>query len=110
MSLSSNLLIHDIWLKKHLVSYQNFQDKMDRFASDVEVELIFSFLKAVEGCTKMFPLSNVFLVILVDGWAYSPAVKVRVCPTCSGIGRVKISPFTPMTCTTCKGSKSVVKV
>ncbi|KAF4374880.1 hypothetical protein F8388_015886 [Cannabis sativa] len=38
-----------------------------------------------------------------DGQGYAVDAKKKVCPTCRGIGRVTIPPFTS-TCNTCKGS------
>ncbi|XP_048130666.1 chaperone protein dnaJ 1, mitochondrial isoform X3 [Rhodamnia argentea] len=73
-----------------------------------EVELILSFVEAAEGCTKDLSFEAHVPCDSCDGRGHPPGVKARVCPTCRGIGRVTIPPFSA-TCTTCNGSGRVVK-
>ncbi|XP_030528609.1 chaperone protein dnaJ 1, mitochondrial isoform X2 [Rhodamnia argentea] len=92
----------------HKIFSEIFEDETDQFASDVQVELILSFVEAAEGCTKDLSFEAHVPCDSCDGRGHPPGVKARVCPTCRGIGRVTIPPFSA-TCTTCNGSGRVVK-
>lgn len=92
----------------HKIFSEIFEDETDRFASDIQVELILSFIEAAEGCTKDLSFEAYVPCDSCDGGGYPPGVKARICPTCRGVGRVTIPPFTA-TCTTCHGSGRVVK-
>ncbi|KAF3445975.1 hypothetical protein FNV43_RR11152 [Rhamnella rubrinervis] len=85
-----------------------FDHEFDRFASDIKVELTLSFSEAVQGCTKVLSFDADVPCDSCHGRGYPLDAKRRVCPTCRGIGRVTIPPFTS-TCSTCKGSGQIIK-
>ncbi|KAL5777306.1 hypothetical protein ACOSP7_010232 [Xanthoceras sorbifolium] len=85
-----------------------FEDETDRFAPDVQVELLLSFSEAVKGCTKHLSFDAFVPCDACHGRGYPFDAKTKICPTCRGIGRVTIPPFTS-TCSTCKGSGRMIK-
>ncbi|KAH7519015.1 hypothetical protein JRO89_XSUnG0153600 [Xanthoceras sorbifolium] len=87
---------------------QIFEDETDRFAPDVQVELLLSFSEAVKGCTKHLSFDAFVPCDACHGRGYPFDAKTKICPTCRGIGRVTIPPFTS-TCSTCKGSGRMIK-
>ncbi|XP_031406758.1 chaperone protein dnaJ 1, mitochondrial isoform X2 [Punica granatum] len=85
-----------------------FEDETDRFASDIQAELSLSFVEAAKGCTKHLSFEAYVPCDLCDGRGYPIDARKRVCPTCRGLGKVTLPPFTS-TCSTCKGSGRIVK-
>lgn len=85
-----------------------FDDEMDQFASNIQAELSLSFSEAAEGCIKNLTFDSYVPCDLCDGRGYPNGAKMRICPTCRGIGSVTIPPFTT-TCSTCKGSGKIIK-
>ncbi|KAH7524322.1 hypothetical protein FEM48_Zijuj06G0107100 [Ziziphus jujuba var. spinosa] len=85
-----------------------FEDEFVRPASDIKVELTLSFSEAVQGCTRVLSFDAYVPCDSCYGRGYPLDAKRKVCPTCRGIGRVTIPPFTT-TCSTCKGSGQIIK-
>ncbi|KAK4797213.1 hypothetical protein SAY86_029539 [Trapa natans] len=85
-----------------------FEDASDEFASDIQVELSLSLVEAAKGCTKHLSIEAYVPCDSCDGHGCAVDAQRRVCPTCRGLGRVTIPPFTS-TCSTCKGSGRVIK-
>ncbi|XP_060962764.1 chaperone protein dnaJ 1, mitochondrial isoform X3 [Cannabis sativa] len=92
----------------HKVFSEIFEHDFDRFASDIQVELSLSFLEAAKGCIRHLSVDAYVPCDFCYGQGYAVDAKKKVCPTCRGIGRVTIPPFTS-TCNTCKGSGRVIK-
>ncbi|RZC46890.1 hypothetical protein C5167_039827 [Papaver somniferum] len=80
-------------------------EEVDDFAPEIQVELNLSFAEAAQGCQKKL---NFNARVPCDGLGHPAYAKMKVCPTCGGIGRVTIPPFTS-TCSACKGQGRVVK-
>ncbi|GAV66792.1 DnaJ domain-containing protein/DnaJ_CXXCXGXG domain-containing protein [Cephalotus follicularis] len=85
-----------------------FEDEIDRVAPDIQVELLLSFSEAAKGCTKHLSFNAFVPCDSCHGHGHPLNAKTIVCPTCRGIGRVTIPPFTS-TCSTCKGSGRIIK-
>lgn len=92
----------------HKVFSEIFEQETDNFASDIQVELSLSFSEATKGCTKNLSFDAFVPCDSCDGRGYPLDAKSRVCPTCRGIGRVTIPPFTSR-CGTCKGSGRIIQ-
>ncbi|XP_062074409.1 chaperone protein dnaJ 1, mitochondrial [Humulus lupulus] len=92
----------------HKVFSEIFEHNIDRFASDIQVELSLSFLEAAKGCIRHLSVDAYVPCDICYGQGYAVDAKTKVCPTCRGIGRVTIPPFSS-TCNTCKGSGRVIK-
>ncbi|KAK2443032.1 chaperone protein dnaJ GFA2, mitochondrial [Trifolium repens] len=92
----------------HKVFSEIFEEATTQFKSNIEVELSLTFSEAARGCTKhvsfdaSVPCDNCY------GQGYPQNATPTVCPTCRGLGRVTIPPFTS-TCITCKGSGRIIK-
>ncbi|CAO2834438.1 unnamed protein product [Amaranthus hypochondriacus] len=91
----------------HKIFSEIFEDEVESFAPDIQVELLLSFSEAVKGCTKEVSFESNVPCNLCHGRGYPFDAKARICPTCGGIGRVTIPPFSS-TCSTCKGSGRVI--
>ncbi|XP_024022976.1 chaperone protein dnaJ 1, mitochondrial isoform X2 [Morus notabilis] len=85
-----------------------FEDNFDRFASDIQAELSLSFSEAAKGCIRDLSFDAYVPCDSCHGRGYALDAMTKVCPTCRGIGRITIPPFTSA-CTTCKGSGQVIK-
>ncbi|KAB2628907.1 chaperone protein dnaJ 1 [Pyrus ussuriensis x Pyrus communis] len=107
----------------HKIFQEIFEQEFDQAGSNIQVELSLSFTEAAKGCTKHLSVishvpcdlcwvcgwtSGLGLVRVQDGRGYPLNAKTKVCPTCRGIGRVTVPPFTS-TCSTCKGSGQMIK-
>ncbi|XP_010540444.1 PREDICTED: chaperone protein dnaJ 1, mitochondrial isoform X2 [Tarenaya hassleriana] len=92
----------------HKIFSEIFEEETEKFASDIRVELVLSFSEATKGCTKQLSFDAYVLCDSCDGRGHTLNAAMGVCPTCRGVGRVTIPPFTA-TCHTCKGSGRVVK-
>uniref|UniRef100_A0A2P2JXR8 Chaperone protein dnaJ 1 n=2 Tax=Rhizophora mucronata TaxID=61149 RepID=A0A2P2JXR8_RHIMU len=86
-----------------------FEDETDKFASNIQAELLLSFSEAARGCTKHLSFDAYVPCESCDGHGYPLDAKARVCTQCRGLGTVTIPPFMS-TCSTCKGSGQVIKV
>ncbi|XP_057532358.1 chaperone protein dnaJ 1, mitochondrial isoform X2 [Amaranthus tricolor] len=91
----------------HKIFSEIFEDEVENFAPDIQVELLLSFSEAVRGCTKEVSFESNVPCDSCHGCGYPFDAKARICPTCGGIGRVTIPPFSS-TCSTCKGSGRVI--
>ncbi|CAH9129890.1 unnamed protein product [Cuscuta epithymum] len=85
-----------------------FENETEAFSDDIQVELSISFSEAAKGCTKNLSFDADVPCDLCCGHGYPLNAKPRVCPTCQGLGRVTVPPFTA-TCSTCKGSGRTIK-
>ncbi|XP_022132145.1 chaperone protein dnaJ 1, mitochondrial isoform X2 [Momordica charantia] len=85
-----------------------FEHETNRFASDIQVDLPLSFTEAAKGCTKHLSFDAFVPCDSCYGRGYPVNATKISCPTCRGLGRVTIPPFTS-TCTTCKGSRQIIK-
>ncbi|XP_060217884.1 chaperone protein dnaJ 1, mitochondrial isoform X2 [Lycium barbarum] len=85
-----------------------FENEAENLTQDIQVELSLSFSEAAKGCTKHLSFDADVPCDSCNGTGYPLNSKPKVCPTCQGIGRVTIPPFTA-TCSTCKGSGRVIK-
>ncbi|KAK7275811.1 hypothetical protein RIF29_16935 [Crotalaria pallida] len=92
----------------HKVFSEIFEETTTQFSSNIEVECSLTFSESVRGCTKNLSFDALVPCDDCDGLGYSVDAKAKVCPTCRGLGRVTIPPFTS-TCITCKGSGRVIK-
>ncbi|GAB4861319.1 hypothetical protein Ancab_036480 [Ancistrocladus abbreviatus] len=91
----------------HRIFSQIFEDESVNFAADIEVELPLSFVEAAKGCTKHLSFDAHIPCDSCHGRGYPLDAKTKACPTCRGIGRVTIPPFTS-TCSTCKGLGRII--
>uniref|UniRef100_A0ACD5ZQH6 Uncharacterized protein n=2 Tax=Avena sativa TaxID=4498 RepID=A0ACD5ZQH6_AVESA len=85
-----------------------FEHDVDGHAGDIEVDLNLSFAEAAKGCTKQVPFSAKNLCYSCDGRGYSANARKYVCPSCKGVGKVSMYPFTSI-CTSCRGFGKVIK-
>ncbi|KAH9626497.1 hypothetical protein KSS87_020199 [Heliosperma pusillum] len=91
----------------HKIFSEIFEDEVETFAADVQAELSLSFLEAAEGCTKRLSFDAYVPCSSCHGHGHPMDAKTRICPTCGGIGRVTIPPFSS-TCHDCKGSGRII--
>ncbi|XP_050212697.1 chaperone protein dnaJ 1, mitochondrial-like isoform X2 [Mercurialis annua] len=91
----------------HKIFSEIFEDA-DQGASDIQVELVLSFIEATRGCTKHLSVNSFIPCYSCDGRGFPSGAKTRVCSTCRGIGKVTIPPFTSA-CSTCKGSGRIIE-
>ncbi|XP_020963672.1 chaperone protein dnaJ 1, mitochondrial isoform X2 [Arachis ipaensis] len=99
---------HEFSSSFHTVFSELFEEEITHSSSSIEVELSLIFSEAARGCTKHVSFDAFVPCDYCDGRGYPPRAKAKVCPTCRGLGRVTIPPFTS-TCITCKGSGRVIK-
>lgn len=92
----------------HKIFSEIFEDETDRFAPDIQVELVLSFAEAAKGCTKNVSFDAFVPCDSCYGRGFPADAKTKICSTCRGIGRVTIPPFTS-TCSTCKGLGRIIK-
>lgn len=92
----------------HKIFSEIFEQETDHFASDIQVELSLSFTEAAQGCTKNLSFDAFVPCDSCHGHGHPLDAKSKVCPTCGGIGRVTIPPFTSR-CGTCKGSGRIIE-
>ncbi|XP_057818678.1 chaperone protein dnaJ 1, mitochondrial isoform X2 [Cryptomeria japonica] len=92
----------------HRIFHEFFQSEAESHAADIQVDLQLTFLEAVKGCTKRLSFIAPVRCDTCKGSGHHPGVNAQICPTCKGLGRVTIPPFTS-TCMTCKGFGRIVK-
>ncbi|XP_057442492.1 chaperone protein dnaJ 1, mitochondrial isoform X2 [Lotus japonicus] len=92
----------------HNVFSEIFEEATTQFSSNIEVELSLTFSEAATGCTKHVSFDAFVPCDYCNGQGYPLNATPKVCPTCRGLGRVTIPPFTS-TCITCKGSGRIIK-
>ncbi|XP_074591547.1 chaperone protein dnaJ 1, mitochondrial isoform X1 [Curcuma longa] len=85
-----------------------FENERETYAADVEVELNLSFAEAAKGCIKKVSFGAQVLCNSCYGRGHPVNTKPVRCPTCDGVGRVSVFPFTS-TCRSCKGSGKIIK-
>lgn len=85
-----------------------FEHGRETYAPDIQVELNLSFPEAAKGCTKNVSFNAKVLCDSCYGRGHSINAKPSRCPTCNGIGRVTVFPFTS-TCSSCKGTGKIIK-
>ncbi|KAI3961329.1 hypothetical protein MKX01_007043 [Papaver californicum] len=83
-------------------------EEVEDFAPEIQVLLNLSFSEAVQGCQKKLKFNACVLCDSCNGLGHPAYAKMKLCPTCGGVGRVTIPPFTS-TCSACKGQGRVVK-
>ncbi|OVA15267.1 Heat shock protein DnaJ [Macleaya cordata] len=84
-----------------------FEHEPENFATDIQVELLLSFSEAAKGCQKHLTFDARVLCDSCNGRGHPIDAKPKPCPTCRGIGRVTVPPFTS-TCSTCKGLGRII--
>ncbi|XP_058087789.1 chaperone protein dnaJ 1, mitochondrial isoform X2 [Magnolia sinica] len=92
----------------HRIFSQIFEHESVTSATDIQVELSLSFSEAAKGCTKHLSFDAHVPCDSCYGRGHPFSAKPKICPTCKGIGRVTLPPFTS-TCSTCKGSGRIIK-
>uniref|UniRef100_A0A5B6Z222 Chaperone protein dnaJ 1, mitochondrial n=1 Tax=Davidia involucrata TaxID=16924 RepID=A0A5B6Z222_DAVIN len=92
----------------HKIFSEIFENETENFATDIQVELSLSFSEAAKGCTKHLSIDASVPCDSCYGRGHPLNANTRICPTCEGIGRVTLPPFTS-TCSTCKGLGRIVK-
>ncbi|KAF2582527.1 hypothetical protein F2Q68_00005710, partial [Brassica cretica] len=92
----------------HKIFSEIFEDQSNPPSPDIRVELTLSLYESLKGCTKRLEFDAYVFCDSCDGLGHSLDAATRVCPTCRGLGRVTIPPFTAQ-CQTCKGSGHIVK-
>ncbi|KAK9270884.1 hypothetical protein L1049_026470 [Liquidambar formosana] len=92
----------------HKIFSEIFEDEAENFATDIQVELSLSFSEAAKGCTKNLSLDSYVPCDSCHGHGHLLDADTKVCPTCRGIGKVTLPPFTS-TCSTCKGLGRIIK-
>lgn len=92
----------------HKIFSEIFEHETERFADDIKVELMLSFSEAARGCTKNLSFDAFVPCDSCHGRGCPLYAMKKACPTCSGIGKVTIPPFTSI-CSTCKGSGRIIK-
>lgn len=92
----------------HKIFSEIFEDEVENFAEDIQLELSLSFSEAAQGCTKHLSFDAYIPCDSCHGRGHPVDAKTKTCPTCGGIGRVTIPPFTS-TCSTCKGSGRIIR-
>ncbi|KAL6605951.1 hypothetical protein ACP70R_041604 [Stipagrostis hirtigluma subsp. patula] len=85
-----------------------FQHDINMRAHDIEVEMNLSFSEAANGCTKQVSFSSKNVCESCDGRGYLANAKRYVCPSCKGLGKVSMYPFTSI-CSSCRGLGKVIK-
>ncbi|XP_010939719.1 chaperone protein dnaJ 1, mitochondrial isoform X2 [Elaeis guineensis] len=85
-----------------------FENERDIYAADIQVELNLSFSEAARGCKKQVSFSAQVPCDSCYGRGHSVNAKPIKCPTCNGVGRVTVFPFTS-TCRSCKGLGKIIK-
>ncbi|KAL6861808.1 hypothetical protein ACP4OV_017508 [Aristida adscensionis] len=85
-----------------------FQHDINMRAHDIEVEMNLSFSEAAKGCVKQVSFSAKNACDSCDGRGYLANAKRYVCPSCQGLGKVSMFPFTSI-CSTCRGVGKVIK-
>ncbi|XP_020520955.1 chaperone protein dnaJ 1, mitochondrial isoform X2 [Amborella trichopoda] len=86
-----------------------FDEAPEIIATDIQVGLPLSFSEAARGCTKHLRFNARIHCNECKGRGYPIGANPQLCPTCKGIGKVTIPPFTS-TCSTCKGFGRIMKV
>ncbi|XP_062233300.1 chaperone protein dnaJ 1, mitochondrial-like isoform X2 [Phragmites australis] len=85
-----------------------FQHDVNMHGHDIEAEVNLSFREAANGCMKQVSFSAKNVCNSCDGRGYLANAKRYVCPSCKGLGRVTMYPFTSI-CNSCRGVGKVIK-
>lgn len=85
-----------------------FQQDINAQANDIKVELNLSFSEAANGCIKQVSYRAKNVCDSCGGRGHLPNAKIYVCPSCKGLGRVTMYPFTSV-CSSCRGVGKVIK-
>jgi len=85
-----------------------FQQDINAQANDIKVELNLSFSEAANGCIKQVSYRAKNVCDSCGGRGHLPNAKIYVCPSCKGLGRVTMYPFTTV-CSSCRGVGKVIK-
>ncbi|WOK94329.1 chaperone protein dnaJ 1, mitochondrial [Canna indica] len=85
-----------------------FEHERETHSSNIEVELNLSFAEAAKGCTKQVSFYAQLLCNSCYGSGHPVNAKPSRCPTCNGVGKVTVFPFTS-TCRSCRGSGKIIK-
>ncbi|ONK74159.1 uncharacterized protein A4U43_C03F3370 [Asparagus officinalis] len=85
-----------------------FEHDRERYADDLQVKLDLTFTEAAKGCTKHVSFRAQVPCDSCYGRGHSVNAKPSICPTCKGVGKVTIFPFTT-TCSSCKGRGKIIK-
>ncbi|XP_042017959.1 chaperone protein dnaJ 1, mitochondrial isoform X3 [Salvia splendens] len=92
----------------HKIFSEIFETETENVGGDIQVELVLTFSEAAQGCTKHFSFDADVPCDSCGGRGHPLDAQTITCPTCRGIGRVTIPPFTT-TCSTCKGAGRIIK-
>ncbi|XP_047956405.1 chaperone protein dnaJ 1, mitochondrial isoform X1 [Salvia hispanica] len=92
----------------HKIFSEIFENETENVGGDIQVELVLTFSEAAHGCTKHFSFDADVPCDSCGGRGHPLDAQTIMCPTCRGIGRVTIPPFTT-TCSTCKGAGRIIK-
>ncbi|KAH6764982.1 DNAJ heat shock family protein [Perilla frutescens var. frutescens] len=92
----------------HKIFSEIFENETVNMGGDIQVELVLTFSEATKGCTKHLSFDADVPCDSCDGQGHPLDAETIICPTCRGIGRVTIPPFTT-TCVTCKGVGRIIK-
>ncbi|PIN13070.1 Molecular chaperone (DnaJ superfamily) [Handroanthus impetiginosus] len=92
----------------HKIFSEIFESETDGLAGDIQVELVLTFSEAARGCSKHLSFDADVPCDSCHGRGHPVDAQTKLCPTCQGIGRVTIPPFTT-TCSTCKGFGQIIK-
>ncbi|XP_057794146.1 chaperone protein dnaJ 1, mitochondrial isoform X2 [Salvia miltiorrhiza] len=92
----------------HKIFSEIFENETENVGSDIQVELVLTFSEAAQGCTKDLSFDADVPCDSCHGRGHPFDAQTIMCPTCRGIGRVTIPPFTT-TCSTCKGVGRIIK-
>ncbi|KAG6402660.1 hypothetical protein SASPL_134862 [Salvia splendens] len=92
----------------HKIFSEIFENETENVGGDIQVELMLTFSEAAHGCTKHLSFDADVPCDSCGGRGHPLDAQTILCPTCRGIGRVTIPPFTT-TCSTCKGAGRIIK-
>lgn len=85
-----------------------FEHDREIYADDLQVTLNLSFAEAAKGCARHVSFNAQVPCDSCYGRGHSLNAKPSRCPTCKGVGKVTVFPFTT-TCGSCKGLGKIIK-
>lgn len=86
----------------HKIFSEIFEEETEKIAADIQVELPLSFVEAAKGCTKHLSIDSDVPCSSCNARGHTLDARTETCPTCRGVGRVTIPPFSSR-CSACKG-------